>query len=561
MHNKKNQLGEAVGNLPEIYQPIFGHSELSADVSRTCEDRLARIVEIYKVLEEFYGRPLNVLDLGCAQGFFCFKLARLGAKVTGVDYLDQNVKLCNLLAEEHSELNVSFTLSRIEDYLANLEPGQYDLVLGLSVFHHMVHENSLVYVQTLLGDLAKKAPVGVFELALNTEPLYWAESLPSDPRDILAEFAFVHHINHIKTHLSDVERPLVFASNKFWYLEGRLEKFDLWTSSSHNLAPNVHGGTRRYYFSETFFLKHFEINHIRSKHNLPEITKEIEFHHLNLGIGRSPKLILSGCTEDEGWVVTERLDGRLLLDLIQEDSKIDHYYIIKNVLVQLVELEKRGLYHNDVRIWNIMILEDGFPQLIDFGSVSGVKKDCQWPTDLFLSFMIFIHEVVNFKIEPAFLLRPIAIHPASMPEYYQAWAYALWQINHNDWSFSGMLSLLEDLPILSKQVGREAPFDLWFQSIEEIVSLLAQQLQNVANDSSKGEMRGVMPQLITELAEVRLQMNELQKSHQQWETLCCEYEHEFQKIKTSTSWKVTAPLRKIKNRTMKLQDVVSRRKT
>lgn len=58
-----------VADLPELYQPIFGHPELSEGSSRTSHDRLVHITSIYKVVEKIQERPLKVLDLGCAQGF------------------------------------------------------------------------------------------------------------------------------------------------------------------------------------------------------------------------------------------------------------------------------------------------------------------------------------------------------------------------------------------------------------------------------------------------------------------------------------------------------------
>lgn len=63
-------LGARVAALPEKYQPIFGHPELSEGSSRGCEDRFVLIRECAQRLQGELGRPLRVLDLGCAQGFF-----------------------------------------------------------------------------------------------------------------------------------------------------------------------------------------------------------------------------------------------------------------------------------------------------------------------------------------------------------------------------------------------------------------------------------------------------------------------------------------------------------
>ncbi|MDP1491552.1 kinase, partial [Klebsiella pneumoniae] len=72
-----------VSELPEIYQTIFGHPEWDGDAARDCNERLALISEQYDSLSRELGRPLRVLDLGCAQGFFSLSLASKGASVLG----------------------------------------------------------------------------------------------------------------------------------------------------------------------------------------------------------------------------------------------------------------------------------------------------------------------------------------------------------------------------------------------------------------------------------------------------------------------------------------------
>lgn len=62
-------LPQLVFDLPEIYQAIYGHPEMSQSTSRACIDRLDKIAEVHDVLARQLGRPLRVLDMGCAQGF------------------------------------------------------------------------------------------------------------------------------------------------------------------------------------------------------------------------------------------------------------------------------------------------------------------------------------------------------------------------------------------------------------------------------------------------------------------------------------------------------------
>lgn len=69
----------AVETLPEFYQPIYGHIEQWKNKPlRNCEDRLPDIERVYDALSLELKRPLRVLDLGCAQGFFSFNIAHKG---------------------------------------------------------------------------------------------------------------------------------------------------------------------------------------------------------------------------------------------------------------------------------------------------------------------------------------------------------------------------------------------------------------------------------------------------------------------------------------------------
>jgi SAM-dependent methyltransferase len=118
-------LAHSVSALPEIYQPLYGHPELSNHVMRECEDRLTPITKIYRMLESRLDRSLHVLDLGCAQGFFSLHLAKLGATVHGVDLCDGNIAVCETLAKENPDLKVSFQAGMIEEIIIGLELSRY----------------------------------------------------------------------------------------------------------------------------------------------------------------------------------------------------------------------------------------------------------------------------------------------------------------------------------------------------------------------------------------------------------------------------------------------------
>lgn len=456
-----------VSDLPEIYQPIYGQPELSSQVSRPCLDRLDSIARIHDALQHLLGRPLKVLDLGCAQGYFSLNLAQRGANVHGIDYLDKNIAVCNALAQAHPQLHVSFETGRVEDVIEHLEPGRYDLVLGLSVFHHIVHERGAEAVKTLLERAANQSGALIVELALREEPLYWASSQPQDPRTLLESIAFVHEVARHATHLAPIPRPLVVASNRYWILEDRAEQFDSWSADPHALAHGTHEGSRRYFFSADYILKLYRFDHPRGAHNKAEFKREAQFLQSPPKAFPVPALVAIGETETSAWLATQRLPGRLLLDFLREGVAIDSRAVLLAVLAQLAALEKVGLYHDDVRTWNVLVAENGTAHLIDYGSISNRAQDCVWPGNPFLSFFIFVHEVAAGVVDDPDPLRTISISPYGLPQPYRAWATLLWRRPLAEWSFQLMHQTLRETPTDGLAEPLQQPVEAWMKAIEE----------------------------------------------------------------------------------------------
>ena len=69
--------------------------------------------------------PLTILDLGCGPGLYAQRLARLGHRVTGVDFSETSIAYAREQARIHN-LDIAY---RHQDYLTLEEEGQYDLVL------------------------------------------------------------------------------------------------------------------------------------------------------------------------------------------------------------------------------------------------------------------------------------------------------------------------------------------------------------------------------------------------------------------------------------------------
>jgi O-antigen chain-terminating methyltransferase len=425
-----------VSALPELYQPIYGHPEFSSRASRTCEDRLVNITSIYRTLEAKLGRPLRVLDLGCAQGFFSFSLAELGATVHGVDLENRDISLCKALAAEHADFKVRFEQDLVEKIIIYLEQDQYDLVLGLSVFHHLVRNHGIDLVQKMLAALAEKTIAGVYEMALAAEPMSWAGAQPQNPRDLLQGYAFVHEFARHPHHLSAFWRPMYVASNRYWFLNGQAEAFQAWKCGSHAAASTANQKTRRYFFGRGHMVKLLALDDDKMcALNQQEYANEAGFLTTPPCGLNVPKLILYGQHQNEAWLVRECLPGEILSDIMTAKKSYDAGRIIRDTLEQLIVLEAAGLYHNDLRPVNILITPEGNARVIDFGAITRDRKSRSWPHDLFLSFIIYMYDVIRGRTTESNTERAVAFNPDNFPDPYRR---ALWQFyarSPEAWSF------------------------------------------------------------------------------------------------------------------------------
>jgi SAM-dependent methyltransferase len=473
-------LSDLVAELPEVYQPILGHPELCLTISRRCDDRLAHIVSVHRALERGLARPLRVLDLGCAQGFFSLSLSQLGAQVHGVDFLEANIAVCRALAAERGDRGILFETARIEDVLSRLEVNRYDLILGLSVFHHLVQTLGTPPVRGMLAAAGFKVAAVLFEIAVAEEPIHWAAAQPRSARELLSEYAFVHEIAHHGTHISEVRRPLFFASNRHWYLDGRAGVFDRWTTESNAAVPKVHQGTRRFYFSDKQFISQFRLDDkVNREQNLLEWENAVAFlKNPPTGL-KVPRLESWGRNDTEAWLVRELLPGTTLATHIAEGYRsYDPDRVLRDILSQLQALEATGLYHQDLRTWNIIIDTTGGASLIDYGAISKSREDCTWPNDVFLSFLIFMREVLVGAQEFPVPDRTGCFNPDRLPEPYRQTIWRMLYLPFKKWRFAYFLQNIEteqggDDPTTIDCGNASLLFEAWASGVTDLRSQIA----------------------------------------------------------------------------------------
>jgi len=77
---------------------------------------------------------LTLLDIGCGGGLLSEPLARLGAKVTGIDPAEKNIGVARLHAGQ-SGLSIDYRVATAEDLAAAGE--RFDIVLAMEVIEHV----------------------------------------------------------------------------------------------------------------------------------------------------------------------------------------------------------------------------------------------------------------------------------------------------------------------------------------------------------------------------------------------------------------------------------------
>ncbi len=364
-----------MSELPELYQPISGHPEFDNLSARGSRDRLRCIENLYLKLSDVRGRQLKVLDLGSAQGFFSLELAKLGAETTGIDFLDANVRISNFLARENS-LNASFIKSNLRDYLRQNELGGFDMVLGLSVWHHVAQQFGQDEAKKLLLKIHEQVDFVISELALREEGLEWSNQLSLDPLLIFPADAYIEELGWFPTHLTERNRPILFSSRNTALFNQR--PVYIWKSqtSSNPARPDARGHSRAFLHGSEVFIKQFRF----STSSATETFKQELLAHDQFASAIPqfiPTLLEAKEGQLVGHLVMENIDGISLFDALEKNSISSvsgRMELLESVLEILSSCEKKCLFHNDLRPWNVLITKENQPILIDFEG-SGREPD------------------------------------------------------------------------------------------------------------------------------------------------------------------------------------------
>jgi SAM-dependent methyltransferase len=163
----------------EAYQPVLATGGRFVGGERDYAGRL-RLIENHV---DFTDK--TVLDLGCSSGFFTFSAAARARTVIGVDADEHLINRNIETAREHGFTNVSFHCRAIDTSLLDELP-QVNIVLFLSVFHHMIAESATypwnagrdaAGTTDLLRRICRLGDTVVFEMGQPGEGFPWCEDI------------------------------------------------------------------------------------------------------------------------------------------------------------------------------------------------------------------------------------------------------------------------------------------------------------------------------------------------------------------------------------------------
>ena len=169
-----------------------------------------RMSYILEQIDERKIKDLKILDVGCGGGIICEPLARLGAEVTGIDFVPNNIKAAKIHCKKNG-LKIRYIYKDIEK--SKLDE-KFDLILMFEVLEHLddwkktikkikknLNKNGIIIISTInRNSLSKLFAISIAENILKWIPIgthdYYKLIKPEELKKTLTQENF--HFKNIK---------------------------------------------------------------------------------------------------------------------------------------------------------------------------------------------------------------------------------------------------------------------------------------------------------------------------------------------------------------------------
>ena len=197
-------------------------------------------IRIKYILETLNKKNLNnttVLDIGCGGGLVSEGLSKIGATVTGIDFIKENIKVAKMHAKKNN-LEIDYF---IKDFEKEKITSKYDVIIILEVLEHLnnweefikkiklsLNKNGTLIISTINRNLVSKfLTLDIGENLLKLIPLnthtFYKFIKPEELEQVLSSNSFenikfkglTYNVLKLKWELSENTKINYFCSCKF----------------------------------------------------------------------------------------------------------------------------------------------------------------------------------------------------------------------------------------------------------------------------------------------------------------------------------------------------------
>ena len=168
-------------------------------------------------------KNLKILDVGCGGGIICEPLARLGAKVTGIDFVPNNIKAAKIHSKKN-KLKIQYIYKDIEK--SKLDE-KFDLILMFEVLEHLdnwkktiknikknLNKNGMIIISTINRNLLSK----LFAINIAENILHWVPIGTHDYNKLIKPEELKKTLSKEDFHFTDIKGLVFDPLNREWKL-------------------------------------------------------------------------------------------------------------------------------------------------------------------------------------------------------------------------------------------------------------------------------------------------------------------------------------------------------
>ena len=168
-------------------------------------------------------KNLKILDVGCGGGIICEPLARLGAKVTGIDFVPNNIIAAKIHSKKN-KLKINYINKDIEK--SKLDE-KFDIILMFEVLEHLddwkktiknikknLNNNGLIIISTINRNLLSK----LFAINIAENILHWIPKGTHDYNKLIKPEELKRILLNEKFNFNNIKGLVFNPLNREWKL-------------------------------------------------------------------------------------------------------------------------------------------------------------------------------------------------------------------------------------------------------------------------------------------------------------------------------------------------------